>query len=442
MTSRFAPCVLVSLGCLLSGCAAPRADDIETKAEDRGESEAAPADPESDAASKVTASEVASESGSLDAATTASPTSVETAPLPTPASPEPLEREPLPPPEYEPWVDEREPRPPWQPAFTLDEQGWRDSAEPICSPLSERNSTKLWADERGVYAQLSAYCANHDSATCPGIGQALEFNDGSGWRQLLIASQRGTPLWGLIGVFSNGQAVFSSNELGIAFVDPALGLTQALPFVDSDGPARVAIQALGEDVVYLVVHPTTEDISPPSTLYAVTADEVTKLGSVTDDVSAIWADSKRAVFAGAKQFVMEYSVDTREFSLVPAVPVGDYLAAWGFGDDGLWLGNTVGQLVLFDGSAWQVIDTGTQDRIEELWGTGDTVFFRTGTAFGRATAAGAEIIVPSSANLTVDSIAGIATDEVFVAFEDRTFEQYACGGAFITWFDGAVFHLM
>jgi hypothetical protein len=29
-----------------------------------------------------------------------------------------------------------------------------------------------------------------------------------------------------------------------------------------------------------------------------------------------------------------------------------------------------------------------------------------------------------------------------VAFEDRTFEQYACGGAFITWFDGAVFHLM
>jgi hypothetical protein len=35
---------------------------------------------------------------------------------------------------------------------------------------------------------------------------------------------------------------------------------------------------------------------------------------------------------------------------------------------------------------------------------------------------------------------GLSPTEVFVAFNDSGYEQYACGGDFMIWFDGSQFH--
>ena len=69
------------------------------------------------------------------------------------------------------------------------------------------------------------------------------------------------------------------------------------------------------------------------------------------------------------------------------------------------------------------------------------------TEFGRATLAGAELLFsrspsakPSDPYFSPQSLWGKSKDELFLTISDEEFERYACGAAFVVWFDGAKFH--
>ena len=133
------------------------------------------------------------------------------------------------------------------------------------------------------------------------------------------------------------------------------------------------------------------------------------------------------------------------------IPAGDYGAVWAFGPRDVWLGNGAGQLLHYDGSRWQAYASGSRDPfggIVQLWGEGGVLYFATRAEFGRWQGAGAEILLapPADADYTkypatLGRFWGRSASEVFIPLRDSRFESYACGGVFMVWFDGTLFHV-
>jgi hypothetical protein len=362
------------------------------------------------------------------------------------ARPVPLEPIPLEVPAYEPLEEERPDRPAWtRPEVPLGESGWRGSEEQFCVGFTGRNTdADLWADDRGLYVLRTVPCRDLEVEDCPYSGEVLEFNDGTGWSVQLISSNR--PANDLIGAFSTGAAILGWSPAEIAFLEEGV----ASGVLSLAGPPVVNFQALGQDVVYVAGPRGDADASiRASELFIVTPTHVTPLGPVPGAISASWADEQRAVFAGWDEFVLVYSVSQQTLTILQGVPAGTYSAVWGFGDQELWLGNDAGQLLHIEDASqagtWELIETGSREAVQQLWGADGTVFFRTEATFGRATTEGAELLVDASDSadpLRVRSLWGNSPTEVFVAFDDPNFERYACGSMFISWFDGSQFHLM
>jgi hypothetical protein len=97
--------------------------------------------------------------------------------------------------------------------------------------------------------------------------------------------------------------------------------------------------------------------------------------------NSLWAGDDGLLAAGFGQFVVR-GPSGGELSAIAGAPAGDYNAVWSFGAD-VWLANTVGQLLHFDGQAWDVVDTGTGESLQ-LWGSTDGVLYFVGDkSFGR-----------------------------------------------------------
>lgn len=354
---------------------------------------------------------------------------------------QPLELDPLDPPAFDGIVDERLVRPEWTPALPLGTAGWKDSEVAFCVDFNGRTSNAdLWADSRGVHVLRTVDCLNLSALDCSQNGQVLDFNDGAGWNRRFVSTD--LIVRELVGVFSTGVTIVGWERAGIAFLDS----DSFLHAIDLLAPPVVASKAMGQDVVYVAEPANSIDLIPPSVLHVLTPSHLATLGTVEGTVTAAWADESHAIFAGWNQFALAYSVEAETLTLLEGVPAGNYQTAWGFGAKEVWLGNTAGQLAHNSdfgvASGWVVIETGIAEPIEQLWGADGTIFFRTNTSLGRASEAGAELLVTGLTDTRVRSIWGVSSTEVFVAIDDLQFERYACGGLFVTWFDGAQFHPM
>jgi hypothetical protein len=51
-----------------------------------------------------------------------------------------------------------------------------------------------------------------------------------------------------------------------------------------------------------------------------------------------------------------------------------------------------------------------------------------------------EVLLTLSGNRQVQDLCGRSPSEVFVTVVDWDFDQYACGGEFVLWFDGSQWH--
>jgi hypothetical protein len=159
-------------------------------------------------------------------------------------------------------------------------------------------------------------------------------------------------------------------------------------------------------------------------------------------LEAVWAGPDGAIVAGYNQTVATQT-GTAPLTLMSGVPVGEYRAVWAFGPNDLWLGNSANQLLHYDGKKWTIHATGAKSAngIRRLWGVSGVVYFTTGLEFGRWNGSQVEILLQAAGDIDLfGTIWGRSANEVFIAVRDWTYRDYACGTAFILWFDGTQFH--
>jgi hypothetical protein len=335
--------------------------------------------------------------------------------------------------------DQRPPRPEWNPPIPLGTVGWQDSKDPFCPPQQgQQTAFRVWADAAAVHAVFGASCDSLSESGCTGQqGLSLWKNDGSGWQIETELSEEYTAALGGLPGSSTLIGTLVDGKPGIyAVEDGKLTLSHAL-----DSLSDLQIFGVG-----------------PKHAYARSGSEVLEyrdgswqtLSTLPEQILSISGGEKFVVAAGLNQSIY-LKQGSAEFEALPNVPAGDYTASWAFAANDIWAGNGAGQLVHYDGSSWQVVETGSHDKtgsgIVALWGDDDTLYFMTFTEFGRATATGAELLFSRSQNakptdpyFSPQSLWGKSKDEVFLTISDEEFEQYACGAAFVVWFDGAKFH--
>ncbi|MEO6598282.1 MAG: hypothetical protein ABIQ16_00310 [Polyangiaceae bacterium] len=350
-------------------------------------------------------------------------------------------------------VDMRPPRPLWDPPFSVGAPGWRDSSKALCENYhGDENAFDVWADSRGVFGIFATTCNILAGTSCGNQGVSLQFNDGTGWQVLYTVPPgpgMGSPGDMYLSGFDAGPVLLSGylpDQLGIWRISLKGKATLDAPLVVTR-PFTV-----GANLAYAVGLSNPEQVVIPDTLYKLTDDKWSKELTLPAPAQGIWADQDRIVIAGGDQAVYQKGAADADFVAIPGVPAGDYSAVWSFGPDDTWVGNQAAQLVHYDGSKWTVFETGAKDvsgrGIAQLWGSSDgQLFFRTYTEMGRYDGNKVELLLklpaggnPESPRVSIGGLWGISSKEVFVSVSDGEFNQYACGGQFMLFFDGKALH--
>lgn len=329
-------------------------------------------------------------------------------------------------------VDTRPPAPEWEPPIPLGEPGWEESTTPLCEPyLGNLAAFDVWADDRGVYALFAASCNPFVATSCATEGGgSLQFNDGTGWQRLFqTKSLADVRLTG----FPNGPLVLSGEidgQSGIYFFEDGKLSLSYRPETQSAPDVFVA----GPDLAYALVE---------NDVIEYRAGSWNPIESLPTRPTAIWASGETLVVVSNDQIYLKDGKGGK-LEALPDVPVGTYTSIWAFSADDFWVGNDLGQLVHYDGKDWTVLESGASDlndaAIRAMWGEDQVLYFASYASFGRVDENGVELIVSDSSELDAQSLWGRSTAEVFFTVKDMAFDSYACGGAFILWFDGSEFH--
>ena len=324
------------------------------------------------------------------------------------------------------------PRPPWHPPFDLsDDVGWHTSHETFCNALPGPSTAAVFADSRGVFV-FTAVKNNELAGDTGPSGYHLYLNDGTGWK----------PRLSQVGDLSQ-VAVVPTRLSAIPGGTLFMVLQEVAAWVSPDG----------QD--YDVVQGDARDTSATGQLgYTLFADHVAVHdGAQWTDALPLPAELKnpQRMFALDNFFVVaglnqRVAIFDQAFELQDAVPAGDYVAAWAFARDDIWLGNYVGQLVHFDGKQWSTIAMAKEgEAIGGLWGDGSgRLYFYTASSFGYFEGSTVQYIATWPPNGSSVQFGGIwgdrATGEVYLSVIDYEFSSYACGGSFMVWFDGLALH--
>jgi hypothetical protein len=298
----------------------------------------------------------------------------------------------------------------------------------------------VWADQRGVFVLVSSSCAapgSNDAKT----SASVKFNPGTGWQlwyQFDLGDSNTPHLWGGL---PDGPLLVTGDlyrRRGIAWIDKG-ALTFVRDIEEPNGAVTAGAIAGGQNLAYVIDGPD---------LLVSSADSWSQAATVDATLHAVWTDGTTVIVVGSDQTVLMGPRDGT-LSALPGVPAGDYRAVWAFARDDIWLGNTIGQLVHYDGSKWQSYPSGTEDRLNQsiiqLWGAEGTLYFTTRHEFGRWKATGAEMLLQPalgfiSPTTTFGRFWGRSATEVFLPLRDATQRDYACGSAYVLWYDGTEFH--
>jgi len=341
-------------------------------------------------------------------------------------------------------ADDRPAAPEWKPTISLGTPGWEMSQQAFCDPhQGAPRAYGVWADARGVYMAVSEDCginAGSGGVPCGKEGLGLHFNDGNGWQVLFADSKaaaarlRGFPAGPLI-LLGFGPPDTQSDS--VSFVSDSM-LSVQPPLGLGDGASGQGIFGVDADHAYAFALHVTD--SPSTTVRKYAAGSWSTLGIVPIINShAIWADENQVVVVGTDQDIYVKS-GSAAFAALPDVPAGDYWSVWGFSAQDLWFGNSVGQLVHYDGASWKVIQTSATGPISSLWGADGQVYFTAGDSFGRWNGTSVETLIASTSGLAIADVWGRSSSEVFLAVSDPSFADYQCGRYFAVWFDGTKFH--
>ena len=342
--------------------------------------------------------------------------------------------------------DTRPTAPAWQPAIPLGSNGWLHSTTDYCDThQGAANGRSVWADARGVYASLATECTpGGDVVFCTGAeGWGLQFNDGTGWSWQYEATLGVAPA---LAGFPNGPLIIlafgaagANSQSSVSFFDSG-ALKSQTDLGKGGADSLVSAVGVGLSHAYFTVN-TYADPNGETLVVEYLDGTWSTIAALPFLGLRLWADASTVVVVGPNQAIYQQNGRGSQFTLLPNIPAGNYSAVWGFASNDIWAGNGAGQLVHYDGSKWQIVTTGSSNGITALWGAADGVlYFSTVSELGRVSDMTAEMLIPSTAHLRIWSLWGLSSQQVFLAVDDLSFASYKCGGNFLVWFDGSVFH--
>lgn len=323
---------------------------------------------------------------------------------------------------------------PWMPPFPLGGATWQQSSAPLCTGFKGYSSSYgIWSDARGVYVLASVKA---DAFLSDGP-LTVQFNDGTGWRELSDVSSavtggpRGLP---------DGPLVFSGADCGIKLYEP--------------GGSVACSAATNAQAVFGVNAQLAYAISGDRLLEYRGQSWTDVAGPLEPDgkavASALWANDAFAVITAAaddsspidRVYVRASGDD--HFTRLEGVPSGWQTAVWAFAKDDIWLGDfSSGNLVHYDGSQWTSMPASTLEGCRSwfrFWGQDGILYFATNQEFGRVSGSSVEVLegwaCGQGASASFVDLWGNGPNEVFIAVDDQTQRQGACGPSFAVWWDG------
>lgn len=367
----------------------------------------------------------------------------------------------------------------WVPPFdNVGEPGFRNSTEPLCADGITLFGVDVWSDARGVFALVSsdnvsvntglpdtdfeedAGVTAHPQATQFGMTAVsntaltqIWINDGNGWKLGLNAFNaathyglRGLP-GGWLGLHDQGQAEgFDPNMIS----QPALTECTLGMFHQGD---RLECQDVDLVADLIVVQGNLAHALVDETrLLTYDGEHWTATTPLMPfPASRLWADTTRVLALGPLGTAMWLEGDT--WTVQETGMVEHFTAVWGNAADDIWAGTAQGNLFHYDGTRWTKrgelsgVTCDNRQPVEEIWGSGDQVYFITRTSFARWNGTQLESLANWSCSLGLSSRSitgmwGNAADEVFLSLTEpfRMFDR--CASAFIVRFDGSEFHRM
>ena len=307
---------------------------------------------------------------------------------------------------------------------------WRNSRTPFCTTQRQDPQSgvaaNLYSDSRGVFLQV---LEQQDD---------IYFNDGGGWVSIFGEALEATGIRRLTG-FQDGALVQSgAKPCGIQFIRDS---------VETCSAAQEAwfVYVVGSTSAYA----TSNDriLHCDGVTWTQFGDPLASGNSNTVGTRALWAahDVVLVVASGGLVYVYpnaDPSLPTRQLGL----PSSNYAAAWGFGANDLWVGNSNGQLLHNNGNGWATAWSGTGNcsAIQQLWGANGAVYFITGDTFGVWRSGVATLIAqhPCDGKTQFLSLWGNSDSEVFVAYSDASRANDTCGNVVVMWFDGKTLSLL
>lgn len=322
---------------------------------------------------------------------------------------------------------------PWAAWPTLEEvvgePGWRQSTEPLCEDAFESQGFDLWSDERGVFVRPWRRCDPELlDRGCLGDGTSVWWNDGSGWQRFFSADTtlRSSAVYGQPG----GDVLVTTDSCDLLRLD---GADDATCLVAGSEDQVVHFAAVDGERAYLTRN---------NEVWSGQDGSWELLEALPRLPTDLWANEEVVVAAAVNAVYVRGAGDVA-FRPLPGAPAGYYMAVWGFGAEDLWLGNTSGWLVHWDGAEWTHRPSGSIDGIAQLWGSDGVLFFRSTSTFGRVVAGDPEILFSTQSTYTnqltpntfLQSMWGSGPEEVFLSL-DRGGVQSSCV-AELLFFDGA-----
>lgn len=333
----------------------------------------------------------------------------------------------------------RPPQPQWMPPFALGSQGWRDGTTPNCvMQRGKLDAFGVWADSRGVFTLASFVCDPDAGVPCGAEGLSLKYNRGSGWQVYYETQPGAAPSHDLaLSGFRNGSVLLRGVLMGEYGV-----------FSWSNGVLGEPL-ALTAASQWFVADYENAYVADGAMLYGWHGPTIEPSGMLPTEATALWANDEIIAEVANEQLWLR-PLAGREFAAVGELPPGEYTAIWGFGSKDLWLGNAAGELVHYDGTKFDVVETaaltGNDPRISELWGADGELYFHTSFAFGRVPKDSnqAELLIgptdPDDKRIRFTGLWGISPSEVFVTLFDADYVKYECNGLFTLVYDGTEFH--
>lgn len=300
---------------------------------------------------------------------------------------------------------------------------WRVSYEPLCDPrASASDSVDVWSDSRGVYV-LAA------SSAAP---ERIYFNPGTGWTDYFYEDYVvGLPA--LTGIPGGPLVEYGTSPCSIHLIETGMkrcsGASNSATFV------FIVNSSLGYAVyrdrllVYDGLHWTQlgGPLAPAGEAFA----------------RAVWANSELALIAADESRVYVLRPGSPVPELQMGLPEGNYTAAWGFAADDLWVANSRGQIVHYDGRSWSVAFSapGECSGILGLWGAEGRLFYHTRDSIGVLGFGQARTLETYGCDGTrqVRALWGNSSEEVFAAVEDYRELNGMCGTLKLMWFNGSAF---